>query len=1018
MVAQRKACRWSVCTLVEIILCSLFLPFSSICQHPATIELKTIDSLISQSQYSEALDRTTQYLEQNSDPAITYRKGKILMKIGRFEEAEEHFYLAIEDINKKSKIDSSLLAHCFHDLGYTYLYSNGDSTVSYARKAIALFNSINNSNEKEHAASLQLLGFIYMYKSETDSSLKYFDYAKKILLADSSTELSAVGDLYQNYAMLFFRQDNFEKALPYYEKSLQLNIQAKGKESESVIHQYNNLAICLMNLKQYERAIKFLKKAQELIVKYYTINNYRSGIVFGNIGKCFLYMNRYQEALLYLKASLKQRIAHRGPMDMMVANDYISIGRCYLSEDSLDLATEAYEQAYQIIRQNPESVATNYIRISTLHGLGTLNIELGKIQTAIDFLIKALSYYGSIHFNEISSLQLDIKPNVFEILQTLGLAYYQKYLQTAILGDLQKASNFYNHAIKVLDKKQLSYPEIVSKQRYAADMKYLMEPGIEINHHLFQLTDSTCYLQRAYDIIGRLRNILLSEAIDTDMDFTMSFQNLIFKERNLKSKIVDLELALNSLKLTESLKKLKENLFITKEAYYSILDSIQTTNPEYYQIKFANEVLSIDSIQKLLQVSNQPKMIIEYFVGNEHLFIFSFSPNHRSLHKKSYAELGEQINNELDFNQYLFDFLKQINLPTKDINTDILSHFLNTNTKLSKFLLPDIPDILNAHENIIVIPDRSLGYLPFELLISPPRSVQSTEKFRNLPYWLFSKTIQYEYASTNFLNQTKSQKPKKLYLGMAPFAKNVKHNLAIDNEIFRDKIFPIPNSYFEVQSAAKNFHGDVFFNHQATKSYFTEESKNYRIIHLATHALVDFNKPVYESGILFRIPEPITSEKDYFLTLGELSQLNLTADLAILSGCNTGSGYLQPGEGIVSVGRYFRYAGCSNLVVNLWKAHDYANKEIITSFVKKIKQGECKAEALRAAKVEFLVETENEAYTHPFYWASLVLIGDNQPIMIEGPAFWKHLLLIVMAITVFLLTIYFKRFLPKRKQLS
>ena len=109
----------------------------------------------------------------------------------------------------------------------------------------------------------------------------------------------------------------------------------------------------------------------------------------------------------------------------------------------------------------------------------------------------------------------------------------------------------------------------------------------------------------------------------------------------------------------------------------------------------------------------------------------------------------------------------------------------------------------------------------------------------------------------------------------------------------------------------------------------------------------------------------------------ELYNMDLDASLAVLSACETGYGKYLRGEGIASLSRGFRYAGCSNVVMSLWKAHDESTRNIMTDFYANLNEKQYISSAIRNAKLDFLQNVEDQQYAHPFYWSTFVPIGKD-----------------------------------------
>ena len=112
------------------------------------------------------------------------------------------------------------------------------------------------------------------------------------------------------------------------------------------------------------------------------------------------------------------------------------------------------------------------------------------------------------------------------------------------------------------------------------------------------------------------------------------------------------------------------------------------------------------------------------------------------------------------------------------------------------------------------------------------------------------------------------------------------------------------------------------------------------------------------------------------LTLGDIYNLRLNADLVVLSACDSGGGEIARGEGIIGLTRGFLYAGARSLLVSLWPVSDEATADLMVDFYAAVLKGQPRARALREAKLHSMMR--NPEYAKPFYWSSLVLVGDRR----------------------------------------
>jgi len=149
--------------------------------------------------------------------------------------------------------------------------------------------------------------------------------------------------------------------------------------------------------------------------------------------------------------------------------------------------------------------------------------------------------------------------------------------------------------------------------------------------------------------------------------------------------------------------------------------------------------------------------------------------------------------------------------------------------------------------------------------------------------------------------------------------------------------------------------------------------KNYKYLHFATHGFVNTDKPEL-SGIF--LAQDSTLDEDGILYQGEIYNLELNADLTVLSACETGLGKIKKGEGLIGLTRALLYAGSRNIIVSLWSVADESTSELMIDFYKNLLEGNQLlsefSKPLQKAKLKMIEEGK---YAHPFYWSPFILIG-------------------------------------------
>jgi CHAT domain-containing protein len=283
-------------------------------------------------------------------------------------------------------------------------------------------------------------------------------------------------------------------------------------------------------------------------------------------------------------------------------------------------------------------------------------------------------------------------------------------------------------------------------------------------------------------------------------------------------------------------------------------------------------------------------------------------------------------------------------------------------------------------KDLIIIPDGPLSLVPFEALLKR-RPSRPADAGGALPYVLRDHAVSYAYSATVHLQGLRRHmdRPSEAFVGFAPgFAEAAGRSASVR---------PLPASRQEVTDVREMFderagflggwfsgRSRTYVDRNATASRLKSAGlERYRYVHLATHAIVDQHKPAL-SRLLFS-PEPGRAEHSV-VTLGDVYNLRLNADLVVLSACDTGGGEIARGEGIIGLTRGFLYAGARSLVVSLWPVSDEATARLTLEFYGELLKGRSKAQALREAKLRSL--TCNPEHAKPFYWSSVVLVGDRR----------------------------------------
>jgi CHAT domain-containing protein len=296
-----------------------------------------------------------------------------------------------------------------------------------------------------------------------------------------------------------------------------------------------------------------------------------------------------------------------------------------------------------------------------------------------------------------------------------------------------------------------------------------------------------------------------------------------------------------------------------------------------------------------------------------------------------------------------------------------------------KLLQPAEP-YLTKKTKLIVIPDGILNYLPFEVLLTENKGINTGTPYSVLPFLIKKYPVSYVQSASVLKSLLSEQSGvrqadpgnKKLVAFGDPVYENVNDTSRSSSKNYQ-RLEYTGKEIENIASLFKKGNADIYLRGDATEENIKREGelKKFNYVHFATHGFIDEAKPDLSSLVL---TQDNNSEEDGFLQATEIFNLNLNADLVVLSACQTGLGKLIRGEGMVGLTRAFMYAGTPSVLVSLWSVKDASTATLMTDFYKNlIKEKLSKTEALRKAQLSMLGD---EKFAHPFYWAPFVIVGD------------------------------------------
>jgi len=308
---------------------------------------------------------------------------------------------------------------------------------------------------------------------------------------------------------------------------------------------------------------------------------------------------------------------------------------------------------------------------------------------------------------------------------------------------------------------------------------------------------------------------------------------------------------------------------------------------------------------------------------------------------------------------------KELARLTKKLDDMIAAHDLDYGSaarRLYAMLLAPLEGSLEGQPSICVVPHDVLWRVPFHVLIDG-RGSAVVDRFA-----LF-------YApSVAMLTSAMSHRGPRPQGPLLAFG-NASLDAAVEGRmraVYRDvHLGPLIDAEREVREIGRLYDAPaaaILTRGRAREETFKRVAPRFRVIHIATHGIVDDRAPMYSALALTASP----NGDDGLLEAREILAMNLHADLAVLSACDTARGSIAAGEGVIGLAWAFLVAGCPSTVVSQWEAESASTSVLMIEFHRRLRAGASKPEALRQAA---LALRRDRRYAHPFYWAPFIVVG-------------------------------------------
>ncbi len=802
------------------------------------------------------------------------------------------------------------------NLGAAYLaLGNYRKAIKFLEPFLAIAKATNN--QLGEAQALCNLGIAHEALGNYSKAIEFYQQSlvKARAVANSQQDSFAARTAeriaLKSLAMVYADQENYAKAIEYYTQSLTLARTMGDRNGEA--QALGNLGIAYKQLGDYEQAVESNQQALALMQE--NKNRQGEGEVLVNLGNAYEGLGNYDKAIESYKQSLAivREIKDRQGEGVVLGN----LGAIYANQGKYDEAIETYQQSLAI----KQAIGDKGEEADTLNNLGIAHQVKGDLKQAVEYYKQSLTLARAIGDRKLEG----------ETLINLGVAYEDQ-------RDFATAIEYQQQTLKIA--------QVMGNRRLEASAYN------NLGHALFsagKLPEAENKLREALKVFESLRPGLM------DTDNVSIFDTQVFSYNLLQQILIAQNKSEAALEISE---RGRARAFVELLA-----QRLSPQAAENYQAKA--EPPSIEEIQQIAKAHNAT--IVEYSIVPDDEFKFQGKLRGKASELFIWVV---QPTGKVAFRRVDLKFLNQQQGTAKGKAPNSLQDLVFASRNLSgpqarrsepirkqlyQLLIEPIAEFLpkNPDEHVVFIPQDYLFLLPF------PALQDASGQYLIEKHTIMTAPAIQVLELTHQKRQSRSAQNTGAIQG--------KDVLVVGNPTMPAQLAPLPSAEQEALEIAKMFNTEAITGDRATKVSIVQQLPKARLVHLATHGLLDDIKKLGVPGAIALAP---SKDDEGFLTAGEIFDLKLNAELVVLSACNSGRGKIT-GDGVIGLSRSLISAGVPSVVVSLWSIPDAPTALLMTEFYRNLKGNPDKAQALRQAMLTTMKQQPN-----PYNWAAFTLVGE------------------------------------------
>ena len=802
------------------------------------------------------------------------------------------------------------------------LESAGDHSQSaeFLERAAKTFDAMGDEEAKAESL-LMLAAALY---SEGKQEQSFAAAAEALQLWTSLDDHYGVGRIRAALGTFAIARGEFETAQCNYKIAEPLLRDVGNRDEEASV--LNGLGYVSREVGDAQKSLEYYEKARSGFASIEDLYGEHEAIA--GMGKTLLGKKRYKDLLLLYKAEL--HLANQSGDPALIASSLGDMGALYEAEEKYNLAERYYRRAL-----------STYRNVKHLYGEGDMLLRLGRLQAFQGKYAEALTLLGDAE---------ELKERTGQIEEEAKIQF-EKTRILMRLDRLEEAMDSIKRTINIVERQRVAISQFDSRASYFAFVHRYYALYIELLMRLHAQNPDLGFAKRAFEASERSKVRSLLDLLTTSAQ-NAACGDLLAKQLSSAGSAMESE-------------------------WMSGQEMLAPT-------------VTLEQTQAQLESGT---ILLEYALGEDRSFLWVVGQHDMVAHELPKAALIRK----------LVEVLRTALVPPRLERQESVSEyqerahkmdreFGKASRELSRLVLG--PAHLDPAKRVLIVPDGTLQYTPFAALPDPKTngtpligryevdilpSISVLETVRKATEQRPRPTSTIAIFADPVFERDDPRVPhrgeKNTFIGERPNSLT----RAILDTGGRQYIARLPASRDEAEAIAGIFQShnsegvQLALDFDASRDHLLKTGlSQFQLIHFATHGVVDAEHPEL-SGLILSLVDVRGSKQDGYLRIGDIYQLKLAADLAVLSSCESAMGKNMESEGIIGLPRAFLYAGAKSVIASSWKVDDEATARLMSALYTRIRNGEGPGSALRGAQLEMV---RNPRFSKPYYWAAFSVQGE------------------------------------------